>query len=74
MRSVVHQGSLADESAGDGGSALSFTKRWCDYPEAPVAIVTEEIEDTPVVVPVAKAPILNSVSETELLDSEVLPL
>ena len=36
--------------------------------------VTVEIEDTPVAVPVARTPILNSVSETELLDSEVLPL
>ena len=39
-----------------------------------MAIVTEEIEDTPVAVPVARTPTLNSVPETELLDSEVLPL
>ena len=39
-----------------------------------MAILTEEIEDTPVAVPVARTPTLNSVSETELLDSEVLPL
>ena len=39
-----------------------------------MAIVTEEIEDTPVAVPVARTPTPNSVSETELMDSEVLPL
>ena len=39
-----------------------------------MAIVTEEIEDTPVAVPVARTPTQNSVSEIELMDSEVLPL
>ena len=39
-----------------------------------MAIVTEEIEDAQVAVPVARTPTLNSVPETELLDSEVLPL
>ena len=39
-----------------------------------MAIVTEEIEDTPVAVPVARTPTPDSVSETELMDSEVLPL
>ena len=39
-----------------------------------MAIVTEEIEVTPVAVPVARTPTLNSVPESELLGSEALPL